>query len=503
MIASEQTPKSIINNLAIGFLIEVDGSHVVAELDTDISDLSRVYGGEVYAIGQFGSVIKLHYGPRIIYGFVTRLRMKSEYEAEKGFLSGGKKNARIIEADLFGEGEWILTRVDTKPHWNLNFERGIATYPLPQQRVYLTPSNELKAIYGQEIESGIEIGTHVGAGGASAYASLNELVGKHTAILGSTGTGKSGTVAAIIHSILDLKDKTQKKQWQPNIIILDPHNEYGRAFPGHVRLSTDEGSLRLPYWLFSLQEMISLLIGKTEYVATSQANIIKSSLLKARKDSCIEIGVEPNRINVDSPIPFKWKNFQEAIERDMPSQASKQDPYNSILNKLEIHQNDSRMKFLMEDWGGQDEIVSVIQQIIGSKNGIRVVDLSGIPNEVGGLASSVIARIIFSYKVWQTPEERASNPILLVCEEAHRYVPNSGDAQYDAAQEAIRRIAKEGRKYGIGLFLVSQRPSELDSTVLSQCNSWFVLRLSNEVDRTYVRGMLPDSLAGLVAILFI
>jgi DNA helicase HerA-like ATPase len=130
-----------------------------------------------------------------------------------------------------------------------------------------------------------------------------------------------------------------------------------------------------------------------------------------------------------------------------------------------------------------------------------VINLSGVPNEVAGVSSAVIARTLFNLKVWQTSDERASDPVLLVCEEAHRYVPNRGEAQYEAAQEAIRRIAKEGRKYGVGLLLVSQRPSEVEGTVLSQCNSWIVLRVTNDADREHVKAILPDSMAGLTKML--
>ena len=130
-----------------------------------------------------------------------------------------------------------------------------------------------------------------------------------------------------------------------------------------------------------------------------------------------------------------------------------------------------------------------------------MVDLSGVPNEVAGICSAVIARTLFSLKVWQKSEEREKDPVLLVCEEAHRYVPNRGEAQYEAAQEAIRRIAKEGRKYGVGLLLVSQRPSEVEDTVLSQCNSWLVLRITNDSDREHVRSILPDAMAGLTKML--
>ena len=152
----------------------------------------------------------------------------------------------------------------------------------------------------------------------------------------------------------------------------------------------------------------------------------------------------------------------------------------------------------MQEWDGKNDLLPVImKQFLGDVNPIRIVDLSGVPNEVAGATSSAIARMLFSVKLWQSRKERESNPVLLVCEEAHRYVPNRGEAQYEAAQEAIRRLAKEGRKYGIGLILVSQRPSEVEATVLSQCNSWIVLRITNDSDRNHVQGILPDSLAGI------
>ena len=160
------------------------------------------------------------------------------------------------------------------------------------------------------------------------------------------------------------------------------------------------------------------------------------------------------------------------------------------------------MSFMMSPWNGvSDQIGDVLDQVMNRDNPVTVVDLSGIPNEIAGIASAVLVRILFSIKIWQTDSERKSSPVLLVCEEAHRYIPNSGEAQYESAQEAIRRVAKEGRKYGIGLFLVSQRPGEVEATVLSQCNSWIVLRTSNETDRNHVRGILPDSLEGLTKML--
>lgn len=500
MNADKRNPADPIENLAIGKIIEVDGSRVIAELDRGLTELSRVYAGETYPIGQFGSIVRIHFGRRIIYALVGRLRMKAEYESERGIASQASADERVVEADLFGEGEWSR---DAAGNANLAFERGVATYPLPQQTLYLTPKSELRFIYGHTKGAIIRLGEHVGSGGAPCYADMNELLGKHTAVLGSTGAGKSCAVAAIIHSVLERGQEAGYANWKPRIVILDPHNEYGAAFPAHSRLSTDDGTLLLPYWLLNFQETVALLIGKTEFVATSQANIVKSALMDARKEGAGVLGLDAAAITVDSPVPFKLATLRARIEADKPPQASKQDSHNSILQKLDVLVADARLNFLMTEWAGEanDPLPGIVAQLVGDGLQPRVIDLSGVPNEVAGVSSAVVARTLFNLKVWQTSEERAADPVLLVCEEAHRYVPNSGEAQYEAAQEAIRRIAKEGRKYGVGLLLVSQRPSEVEATVLSQCNSWVVLRVTNDSDREHVKAILPDSMAGLTKML--
>ena len=522
MNSEKRNPGDPIENLAIGKIIEIDGSHVIAELDPGLTELSRVYAGEAYPIGQFGSIVRIHFGRRLIYALVGRLRMKAEYEAERGLVPNASPDERIVEADLFGEGEWTSDAAG-KPR--LKFERGVATYPLPQQTVYLTPKSELRFIYGHGTGSVIRLGEHVGSGGAPCFADMNELLGKHTAVLGSTGSGKSGAVAAIIHSILERGKEEGYASWTPQIVILDPHNEYGKAFPEKdcKRLSTDESTLSLPYWLLDLDETIGLLIGKTEHAATSQSNIVKNALLTARMTAARDtLHLDPMKLTVDSPIPYiigdpsgldvfgeldgtKYGiGFVGAINAQRPANKNKNDheDYNKVLRKLDSLIKDERLAFMMRPWdGANDPFPGVLSQLLGDGGPLRIVDVSGVPNEVAGTASAAIARTLFSLKVWQTVPEREASPVLLVCEEAHRYVPNSGAAQYEAAQEAIRRVAKEGRKYGIGLMLVSQRPSEVEATVLSQCNSWIVLRITNESDREHVRGMLPDSMAGLTKML--
>lgn len=507
-----------IDNLSIGKIIEVDGSRIIAELDPAISDLSRVFAGENYPIGQFGSIIKVHFGRRSIYGLVSRLRMKADYQLEKG-LPVASSDERIIEADLFGEGEW---RRKGEGEFSLEFERGVATYPLPQQTIYLTPKSELRFIYGDAKGAVIQLGEHVGSGGAPCYAELNELLGKHTAILGSTGAGKSGTVAAVIHSILERGQVANHKRWHPQIIILDPHNEYGKAFPKHQRLSTDEGSLKLPYWLLDLEESLSLFIGKTEFAATSQSNIVKNALIAVREKAAEQLGLDKSQLTVDSPVPYVLgdsngldhfgkkdgelytEGLIGAINQQRPTGIDKKanEDFSKVIRKIDSLLKDGRLKFMMESWDGADDpLPTIVNQFLTQKTTVQVVDLSGVPNEVAGVASAAIARIVFQLKVWQTEAERQNSPVLLVCEEAHRYVPNRGEAQYEAAQSAIRRIAKEGRKYGVGLLLVSQRPSEVEATVLSQCNSWIVLRITNDADREHVRSVLPDSMSGLTKML--
>ncbi|MGK2914733.1 MAG: ATP-binding protein, partial [Porticoccaceae bacterium] len=446
MNGAKRNPADPIENLAIGKIIEVDGSRIIAELDRGLTELSRVYAGETYPIGQFGSIVRIHYGRRLIYALVGRLRMKAEYEAERGLAPHASADERIVEADLFGEGEWRLDNAGTA---RLQFERGVATYPLPQQTVYLTPKSELRSIYGHAKGAVIRIGEHVGSGGAPCYAEMNELLGNHTAVLGSTGAGKSGAVAAIIHSVLERGADTGHANWKPQIVVLDPHNEYGEAFKDHRRLSTDEGTLSLPYWLLDLDETIGLLIGKAEDAATSQSNIVKNALLAARMESAkLEVlGLDAGKLTVDAPIPYvlgEPSGLDEfgksngakyttglvgAINAQRPNNENKKDHegYNKVLRKLDSLMKDERLAFMMRPWSGADDpIIGVLAQFLGDDVPVRIVDLSGVPNELAGTASAAIARTLFSLKVWQTTEERAMSPVLLVCEEAHRYVPNSG-----------------------------------------------------------------------------
>ena len=524
--------------LRIGKIIEVSGESMRVELNAEIGDLSRVVDGRVYSVGQLGSIVKVHYGRRLLFAYVRLLRMRSEIAVEEGTdrIAAGD-DSRILEADLFAQGVW------RGQESGLTINRGVEIYPLPLQGVYLATAEELDELFlaaeRAEDQNGVSplvtIGSYVGSNGAICRANIDKLIGQHCVVLGSTGSGKSGTVAALIHSILDHKC-TADQTIQPRIVIIDPHGEYGNAFKNRCQVlrayaSAAEGcagvALRLPYWLMSGDELRTLIIGKTEAEATSQNNIVYKALKHARMVTAGIVAALPDSPNGDEavvlcpgkkqadvtafdrdkPIRFSLDEFEKHIHTVQGRKSGTQTPlsnsdrksHDSILDKLNVLRTDPRLQFLILD-NPEDTLNASILQLTGAADNastVKVIDISGAPNEVAGTLTAIICRLLFNFKVWQTRTERERDPIMIVCEEAHRYVPDRGEAQYKEAQEAVRRIAKEGRKYGLGLMLVSQRPSDLESTVLSQCNSWLILRLTNGADQDHVRRFLPDSLSGI------
>lgn len=548
-----------IPDLQLGTVLEVSGTAVKVELGGDVAELSRSYGGRVYPIGQIGSVVKIHIGRRLVFGFVTLLRMRSEEQAEQGLPISPDADQRLMEIELFAEGTWETGKEE------LHFTRGISNYPLPRQGVFLLTRDEANVLYRsaeakREGDDGganalVPFAEYIGADSAECRVNIDAMFGTHCAVMGSTGAGKSAAVAALLHSVLEHKPKGDSP-CKPRILIIDPHAEYGHAFGVRARIyqaydpigaAVREGEpIKLPYWLMSADEFRYLVVGKTEQEATSQHNIVYKALTHARMaaaglvdavsdsygvpwpDDGGELdeprpksGVEEDKLisfDRDKARPFSLKDFVNHIvfmqaarlnsktgtsERVPPGDFSKN--FKSILDKLSVLKVDPRLNFLMEEWdpATSPTLGSIIGQLVGADENrdIRIIDISGLPNEVAGPLSAMLARLLFQYKLYQTPEERKKDPVLLVCEEAHRYVPDRGEAQYAAAQSAVRRIAREGRKYGLGLMLVSQRPADLESTVIAQCGTWLVLRLTNSADQAHVARFLPDGLAGMTRVL--
>jgi len=526
-----------LDELKIGRITEVNGTGIRVEIDANIVDLMKIYNGKVYPIGQIASIIKINCGRKILFAYVNMLRMKSDLINENSQIVKPSEDTRIIEADLFSEGIWSQTSK------KLLFNNGIETYPLPLQSVYIMTQTEMDILYksaekrnDDSIFPYVSIGKYVGSN-QDCTINIDKLFGHHCAILGSTGSGKSGTVTSIIHSILEYSH--EEKKLNPNIILIDPHGEYGKPFlkvatiyRAYSQINgdvTQYKELMLPYWIMTSNELRELVIGKTKHEATSQDNIVYEAIGYAKM---VNAGIVEKydddpygrealtyckgkseadmlKFDRDKPIPFSLSDFELHMNKIQGRKPNKKDPLSSsdrkdidsILRKLKSLRTNPQLDYLMKESIDNVKLQDVIGQFIGVKENnkcLSIIDISGIPNEVAGVLTALIARLIFQFKLWQTHEERKANPIVLVCEEAHRYVPNAGEVQYKEAQNAIRRIAKEGRKYGIGLMLVSQRPSDVESTVLSQCNTWIILRLSNSNDQSYVGSFMPDNSNGLL-----
>ena len=546
-------------DLEVGTIFEVAGNSLKIAISRDIKELTRSHSGRVYDIGQIGSILKVHLGRRMIFATVRLLRLQSDEETAALTVAANQnlttQDRRVIEADLLGEGWYNSTES------KLTFSRGVSTYPLPLQAVHLITKDETEQLFQSaenaqcdDIQKHVPIGTYIGANRVQCRVDIDKLFGQHCAILGSTGSGKSSAVAAIIHSVLEHTAR-ENTQTRPTIILIDPHGEYAKAFSGKAivyraydtqgEAEINKANLVLPYWLMSGDEFRSMIVGKTEFEATSQANSVYKALAHARlveaglaRSALYEIptleslaGRHPEEaipcddvsseeilaFDRDKPRPFKLEEFRHHIvDRQAKRMINKawdnvtpsdfQRDFASVLNKFRVLTTDTRINFLMKEYleGGQTlpEILSQFLNLQGKRNNfLKIVDISGLPNEVAGPLTGAIARLLFQYKLHQTRKEREIDPIVIVCEEAHRYVPNRGDAQYEVAQSAVRRLAREGRKYGLGLVLVSQRPADIEGTVISQCNSWLVLRLSNSTDQEHVSRFLPDSLTGMTKML--
>ena len=476
--------------LKIGRVVEVSGSKVIGELEGTVEDLHRTYKSRRYTVGQVGSIVKIEAGDKLVFGVVTALRMtETLLDGDSDAHPDSASNAKWLEIELFGEA--IRTGLGES---EFSFQRGVVTYPLPGQGIFVASVAELARIYHRPDKPSIHVGSLSQAASLPVYLLTDDLLGKHFAVLGTTGSGKSCSVTVLLRSILDVAPKA-------HMILLDPHNEYRRAFPGNAEV-IDPTTLNLPHWLLNFEESVALFIGKTEFVATSQTNILKDAILAARRDFGTQ-GIEADKITVDTPVPYKLHKLLEHIDANMPSQDSKKDPYLKIKNKVQTLQQDSRFSFLIRpDANVQDDLKEIAGQYLRipvSEMPLSIIDLSGVPSDVVDVVVSVLCRMIFDFAVWSPRPVQV--PIVLVCEEAHRYAPRRDDAAFQPTKQALSRIAKEGRKYGVGLGLISQRPSELAESILSQCNTLVALRMSNEQDQNFVQRALPDSVRSLVNVL--
>ena len=477
--------------LRIGRVVEVSGSKVVGELESSVEDLYRTYQSRRYAVGQVGSIVKIESNDILVFGFVTGLRMTESTLDEGNPVPKAESisDAKWLVIELFGEA--LRTG---NGEADFEFQRGVATYPLPSQSIYVATITELSQIYKQPETMSIQVGNLSQSASLPVSLMMDNLLGKHFAVLGTTGSGKSCAVTVLLRSILNVAKDA-------HIILLDPHNEYHRAFPDQGK-RIDPTELNLPHWLLNFEETAELFIGRVEHVATNQTNILKDALLESRKLFARSNGTSKN-VTIDTPVPYRLGDLIKHIDSNKPSQQSRQESHIKVISKIKSLQQDKRFSFLVRpDSEVNDQLTELVSEYFSipvDQHPLAIIDLSGVPSDVVDVVVSVLCRMIFDFSVWSPRPVQV--PLLLVCEEAHRYAPSGSEAAFQPTRKALARIAKEGRKYGVALGLVSQRPAELSESILSQCNTLIALRMSNAEDQKFVQRTLPESVSSLVDVL--
>lgn len=412
-----------------------------------------------------------------------------------------------------------------------SFKRGADSCPQIDQPSHLIQGTNLTAFMGvlsQDVpaEKALRLGHFAIDPTAEAVADGDRFFQRHAAILGSTGSGKSYTVAALLERANTLS--------YPNIVLLDMHGEYASlakdqkdgyaeylkiAGPGDL-VGPKPYSLFLPYWLLNREEMLSMLLDRSDDNAPNQAMRFTTVVFDQKRKMLEELKQTEvlASFTVDSPVPYDLASVKESLQSDdqemVPGSSGrdKQGPWHGkltrFISRLEAKIADRRYGFLFKppvashsyEWL-QSFVELFLSTKEGARAGIKVVDFSEVPSDVLPTVVSVLARVLYDVQFWMQPESRT--PVCLVCDEAHLYLPVRADA--DAATKRVldtfERIAKEGRKYGFALLVVSQRPSDVSKTILSQCNNFIALRLTNEQDQSAVKSVMPDSMAGIAEVL--
>ena len=536
----------------LGTIQNVTGTTVSVTLANEsLSGLTYV-DGEGYRIGQIGSFVKLPIGYIDLFGIVTQVGASAVPENQANNQPYGN---RWLTVQLVGEGQR-----------NGKFERGISQYPTIGDEVHLVSESDLKRIYGQpDRPYFVKVGHIAGAESISALVDVNKLVTRHSAVVGTTGSGKSTTVAGILSALSDSKNYPSAR-----IIILDIHGEYCQAFRGKANIfkvnadkdpKSQEKELYIPFWALNFNELTQISFG--EFGNEKDRSALIERVLAQKEKTLLKYpkkGVTKETLSVDSPIPFSlnelwfelwnetfftfysdsgkkpiqanWAYEKDGKDVDIIGDAEKAIPprfkppknvagdtekiqYGSsplnirgqletLGSKLRIPRYDFLLrpgKYKPELDGKVDnDLDSLLKEWIGSDKPITILDLSGVPVDILNTIVGVLLRVLYEGLFWSRRLSQGGKhrPLLVVMEEAHNYLNDNFEG---IASNVVQRIVKEGRKYGIGAMIVSQRPSEINSTILSQCGTFFALRLANANDRGHITAALPDNLDGLTNML--
>lgn len=406
-------------------------------------------------------------------------------------------------------------KIDGKPIGTIRegvFERGTDAISIPPKTVEPAHQDEIRKIFEESIPEAEQfLFSHLASDlSIRVPVNGNRFFNKHIAVVGSTGSGKSYTVSKVLQSAID----TGNQRNNTHVMIFDIHSEYRAAFPDANYF--DINNLELPYWLMNGTELQEFFLD-TEGNDHNQRNVFKQGVILSKKSNFDGSEERREKLTIDSPVYFDIEDVLALAiklnEEMVPgARGEKAGPLNgklsNFINRMESKINDKRLAFLLGQSARANSFNSVLRKLMGygeTQSNVTILDVSGVPFEVLSITVSLISRIIFEYGYYYKRLRSAAGetiqndvPVLLVFEEAHKYVPNDSTAKYRAARESIERIAKEGRKYGVSLMLASQRPSEISETIFSQCNTFLALRLTNPTDQNYVKKLLPDSMDTLV-----
>ena len=382
------------------------------------------------------------------------------------------------------------------------FQRGVTVYPAINDQVNPITNQELRTVYAPAHKDAIHVGHLQQDPSVGAYVDVDEMLSKHFAVLGSTGVGKSSGVSLLLNEIL---------QTRPNLrlFLLDVHNEYGRCF-GERALVLNPRNLKLPFWLFNFEEFVDVIFGGRPGVP-EELEVLSEVLPYAKAmytqyQASDRVGIkrtDPKTAGytVDTPVPYRLVDLISLIDERMGKleNRSSRIVYSKLLSRIDVVRNDPRYAFMFENAnvGGDTmaEVISHLFRMPANGRPMTVMQLAGFPVEVVDSVVSVVCRMAFDFGLWSD----GASPLLFVCEEAHRYASADRSIGFGPTRKAISRIAKEGRKYGVFLGLVTQRPAELDATIISQCSTLFTMRLANDRDQTLLRSAVSDAAANLLS----
>ena len=483
--ASSASRKMNTTNERIGRIVAVTGAHAIILLDADDPFSASPEGSP-----EIGTLLKVDTEQTVTLALVSALSCPTPSHDNQA------QEMRIVEVEFIGE---LPKDDDGNPK---SFRRGVSSYPGLGNIVSRASKTELAMAYASDQDTSIRIGHIQQDPSIPAMVKIDDLLGKHFAVLGTTGTGKSCSVALILRRILEKNPKA-------HILLLDMHREYAASFKEYAEVIQPQ-NMSLPFWLLNFDEIVEIIIGnqpnreqdveilreliplaKQRYASASRRD--KTATLRSKESP------DMLSVGVDTPVPYRASDLMGLIEEylgklDMKGELA---PFKRLKARLEQITRDPRYSFMFGHMTISDNMAEVVGRIFRipvNDKPITVLELGGLPSEVINVCVSVLARMAFDFGLWS----QGRVPITFVCEEAHRYVPIDKTTGFEPTKRAISRIAKEGRKYGVSLAIISQRPAELDPTILSQCNTVFSMRLTNERDQDILKAGISDAAASLL-----